>query len=72
MTLTDALNVSGYANPRLKFYTMFNIESDYDYGQVKVSTNNGTTWIPLEGNYTQAGVSPQPVGQPLYDGVISS
>lgn len=72
MTLTNALNVSGYTNPRLRFYTMFNIESNYDYGQVKVSTNNGTTWIPLEGNYTQPGVSPQPVGQPLYDGVISN
>jgi hypothetical protein len=39
---------------------------------VKISTNNGSTWIPLEGNYTQPGVYPQPSGQPVYDGVISN
>ena len=72
MTLTNPLNLTGYANPRLRFQTKFDIESDNDYGQVKVSTNNGSTWIPLAGNYTQPGVSPQPVGQPVYDGVISS
>ena len=72
MTLTDPLNLIGYTNPRLRYWTKFDIESDYDYGQVKVSTNNGSTWIPLTGNYTQPGVSPQPVGQPLYDGSISN
>lgn len=72
MTLTNPLNLVGYTNPRLRFQTKFDIESDYDYGQVKVSTNNGSTWIPLTGNYTQPGVSPQPVGQPVYDGIISN
>jgi len=72
MTLTNPLDLTIYASPRLQFQTKFDIESDFDYGQVKVSTNNGSTWIPLTGNYTQPGVSPQPVGQPVYDGVISS
>ena len=72
LTLTDPLNLAGYTNPRLRYYTKFDIESDYDYGQVKVSTNNGSTWIPLTGKYTQSGVSPQPVGQPVYDGSISN
>ncbi len=72
LTLTDPLNLVGYTNPRLRYYTKFDIESDYDYGQVKVSTNNGSTWIPLTGKYTQPGVSPQPVGQPVYDGSISN
>jgi len=72
MTLTNPLDLTIYASPRLQFQTKSDIESDFDYGQVKVSTNNGSTWIPLTGNYTQPGVSPQPVGQPVYDGVISS
>jgi hypothetical protein len=72
MTLTNALNVSGYTNPRLRFYTMFNIESNWDYGWVRVSTNNGSTWTALEGSYTEPGEgSFQPNGQPVYDGVIS-
>ena len=73
MTLTDALDFSGYTNPRLRFYTMFNIESNWDYGWVRVSTNNGSTWTALEGNYTEPGEgSFQPNGQPVYDGVISN
>lgn len=71
MTLTNPIDLSGYTNPRLSYYTKFDIEDNYDYGQVEISTNNGSTWIPLTGNYTQPGVSPQPVGQPVYDGVIS-
>jgi len=73
MTLTDAIDISGYTNPRLNFWTQFNIESNWDYGQVDVSTNNGSSWIPLEGEYTEPGTgSFQPNGEPLYDGVISN
>ncbi len=73
MTLKDAINLSTYASPKLKFYTKFDIENNYDYGQVKISTNNGTNWAPLQGNYTNPGTgSFQPNGEPLYDGVQST
>ncbi len=73
MTLTDAIDISGYTNPRLTFRTKFDIESNWDFGQVDVSTNDGVTWIPLEGEYTEPGVgSFQPTGEPLYDGVVSN
>jgi carboxypeptidase T len=69
MTLTSAIDLSGYSNPRLVFWTKYDIESNWDYGQVSVSTNNGSSWTPLEGEYTEPGVgSFQPNGQPLYDG----
>jgi bacillopeptidase F (M6 metalloprotease family) len=69
MTLTNPLNLVGYTNPRLSFWTKFAIESNWDYGQVQVSTNNGTTWVALEGEFTEPGVgSFQPNGEPLYDG----
>jgi len=69
MTLTNSIDLSSYQNPFLRFWTKYDIESDWDYGQVKISTNNGTTWIPLQGNYTQPGTgSFQPNGQPVYDG----
>ncbi len=69
MTLTNSIDLSTYSNPRLVFWTKYDIESNWDYGQVSISTNNGSTWIPLEGAYTEPGVgSFQPNGQPLYDG----
>ena len=72
MTLTNSIDLSSVVNPKLKYWTKFDIENDFDYGQVKVSTNNGSTWFPLTGQYTQSGISPQPVGQPVYDGSIST
>ncbi|MCW8803304.1 MAG: immune inhibitor A, partial [Ignavibacteriaceae bacterium] len=73
MTLTNPINLVGYTNPRLRFQTKFDIESNWDYGQVQVSTNNGSTWIALEGQYTEPGEgSFQPPGEPVYDGSKSS
>ncbi|NWG29292.1 MAG: immune inhibitor A [Ignavibacteriaceae bacterium] len=69
MTSKDPINLSTYQHPRLGFWTRYDIEENWDYGQVKISTNNGTSWIPLAGNYTEPGVGTfQPNGQPLYDG----
>lgn len=69
MTLTNPINLTGIINPYLNFYTKFDIENGWDYGQVEVSTNNGSTWIPLQGQYTNSGTgSFQPAGEPLYDG----
>lgn len=73
MTSKDQIDLSLYSTPRLKFYTKFDIENNYDYGQVKISTNGGINWIPLQGIYTNPGTgSFQPNGEPLYDGIQSS
>ncbi|MBE0571150.1 MAG: immune inhibitor A [Ignavibacteriaceae bacterium] len=73
MTLTNPINLSGFSNPRLSFYTKFDIENNWDYGQVEISTNNGSTWIPLQGQYTNPGTGTfQPNGEPLYDGTQTS
>lgn len=72
MTTTNPIDLTGLNNPRLSFWTKYDIEDNWDYGQVKISTNNGTTWIPMEGQYTNPGTGTfQPNGQPLYDGVRS-
>lgn len=72
MTLKNAVNLSSSSNPKLTFWTKYDIETDWDYGQVKISTNNGSTWLPLAGSYTNPGTgSFQPNGEPLYDGLRS-
>jgi len=69
MTLTNPIDLSRYSNPKLSFWTKYDIEGNWDYGQVEISTNNGNAWIPLAGIYTKSGTgSFQPNGQPLYDG----
>ena len=73
MTLTGPIDISEIKNPRLSFQTKYNIEGDWDYGQVEISTDNGVTWMPLEGQYTNPGSgSFQPFGEPVYDGLQST
>jgi len=63
-SLVDAIGVE------LSFKLKYNIESDWDYAQIEISNNNGQTWVPLEGLYTEPGTgSFQPTGEPVYDGV---
>ncbi|HCY75301.1 MAG TPA: hypothetical protein DHV28_05225 [Ignavibacteriales bacterium] len=65
--LTDVLGAI------LEFDTQWSIETDWDYGQVQLSTNNGATWISLTGQYTNPGTGTfQPNGEPLYDGTQST
>ena len=73
MSLKNAIDLSVNEHPRLSFWTKFDIESGWDYGQVEVSTNNGASFIPLAGSYTTLGSgSFQPNGEPLYDGIQTS
>lgn len=70
MSLKNSIDLTTYSNPRLTFWTKYDIESNWDYGQVEASTNNGSTWVPLQGLYTEPGTgSFQPNGEPLYDGL---
>ncbi len=52
----------------LKFWGKWEIEQGWDYVQLMISTNGGTSWTPLEGKYTVTGNSNQAQGEPLYDG----
>ncbi len=52
----------------LEFDTQWDIENNWDYGQVQISTNNGTTWIALTGQYTNLGTGTFQPSEPLYDG----
>ena len=53
MTMTEELVVSA-ATDTLKFKVSYNIENDYDYAYVDVSTNGGANWTPIQGNITTA------------------
>jgi hypothetical protein len=73
LTLNNNIDLSGALGAEIEFDTQWNIENNYDYGQILISTNNGSTWIPLAGMYTNLGTGTfQPNGQPLYDGIQST
>ncbi|MCF6365708.1 MAG: immune inhibitor A [Bacteroidales bacterium] len=69
ITLTNEIDLTGIENPHLTFWAKWNIESDWDYVQFSISTNNGSTWTPVTTNNTNPGEgSFQPSGEPVYDG----
>lgn len=71
ITLNNSVNLTGIPAATLSYYARWDIEKKWDYAQIKISINDGTSWIPLAGNYTVIGGSNQP-NEPLYDGLQNS
>lgn len=69
MTMTQPVNLTAATSAWLEFWTKWDIESSWDFGQVEYSLN-GVNWTPLAGLYTEPGTGQgvQPSGQPGYDG----
>ncbi len=69
LTLAEPLDLSDGVSPQLRFRARWDIEADYDFVQVRASTN-GTNWTPLEGRFTRSGSGSgdQTEGEPGYDG----
>ena len=73
MTLDSPVDLTDANTVWLEFYTRYDIENNYDFGQVEISTN-GSNWTPLAGDYTVSGsgIGVQPAGQPGYEGTQAS
>ncbi|MDA9907210.1 M14 family zinc carboxypeptidase [Flavobacteriaceae bacterium] len=71
--LSENINLINANGANVTFFAKWEIENDWDYVQFEVSTDNGNSWIPQCGLYTNEGSSNdgQPTGEPLYDGVQS-
>lgn len=52
-TLTPAISLTDVQNPYLEFAARWADETNNDYTRAQISTNNGTTWLNLTGQYTK-------------------
>ena len=66
--MDTAIDLTNVEMAFLKFWAKWDIEEGYDYNQILVSTNNGSSWNALEGKYTKSGSQYQDPGKPIYDG----
>lgn len=68
--LSNQIDLSGVIAANITFQAKWDIENNFDYVQFEVSINNGVSWIPQCGNFTNPGVSNQngANNEPLYDG----
>lgn len=71
IALSSEIDLTTATGASLSFFAKWDIENDWDYTQVEVSSNNGGSWEPQCGVYTNEGSNNgfQPQGEPLYDGV---
>ena len=65
-TLTREVDLSGASKATLSFWSWYEIEPDFDYGYVSVSTDGGTRWTTLK---TEATTTDDPNGNNLGNGV---
>ncbi len=70
ITLLENINLSNAIGANITFHAKWDIENNWDYVQLEVSIDNGNSWIPQCGLFTNEGSNNggQPTGQPLYDG----
>jgi len=68
MVLNDVITFEHATYAYAKFYAKWEIETDYDYAEFMISTDNGASWAPLCGKYTNEGTNNQDTGNQLYDG----
>ncbi|MEZ4938926.1 MAG: M14 family zinc carboxypeptidase [Crocinitomicaceae bacterium] len=64
-----SIDLSNSTQAFVSFWAKWDIENNWDYVQFQISTDNGTTWIPMCGNYTNMGSPDQAEDEPLYDDV---
>jgi len=67
LILASPVSLAGAIDAQLTFSAKWNIEAGFDYMQISASSDGGSTWSPLCGNYTVTGSPSQIPGEPLYD-----
>ncbi len=68
ITTAQRIDLRNASHAELTFWARWAIETRFDYAQVLVSDDNGSTWQALCGRYTRPGNDFQRPGEPIYDG----
>jgi hypothetical protein len=71
ITQNQSVSLSNTVYAELSFWTKWDIEPLVDYVQVQISTDNGSTWLPLCGQYTEPSFVTSTLNQPIYSGMRS-
>ncbi len=73
ITLNNNIDLTDANQASLSFYAKWDIEKSWDYVQFEISTDNGATWQPQCGKYTNNGLAQQGIeNEPMYDGTQNS
>jgi carboxypeptidase T len=69
LTVDSVIDLTNAEYATVNFYAKWNLENNYDYVQMLVSTDNGSTWTSLCGKYSEIASSDEPTGEPVWDAI---
>ena len=72
ISLSNSVSLNNSFAAYASFWAKWDIEDNWDYVQFEVSDDNGNSWTPQCGIYTEEGAVDQDIGQPVYDGLQSN
>lgn len=70
--ISENIDLSEAVAASLSFYTRFEIETNWDYVQLEISTDGGASWEPQCSALTSIGNSNQAEGEPIYQGTLDT
>lgn len=65
---TTSVDLSNSVYAHIEYYAKWALETNFDYVQILVSSDNGNTWDPLASQHTSVGSTFQDQGNPIYHG----
>ncbi len=68
-TFNNTIDLGNAGFAILQFWTKWALEPGFDYVQLQISTNGGSSWTALTGKYTMIGNDNQATGEPVYNGM---
>jgi len=70
ITISNEIDLNDYSHAEVTFKAKWEIQNNFDYVQVEVSSNNGDSWSPQCGTFTQIGGGSfqNANNEPLYTG----
>jgi carboxypeptidase T len=69
LTLDSVIDLTTAEYAAVNFYAKWDLENNYDYVQLLISTDNGVSWSPLCGKYSEIASSDEPAGEPVWDAI---
>ena len=68
VTSWDQIDLKDSPVAVINYWTKWDVERQFDYVEVLVSSDNGIHYTPQQGRYTKIGSPNQDPGKPVYDG----
>lgn len=70
--ISESIDLTEATAAVIRFYTRYEVETNWDYVQLEISTNGGATWEPQCTALTSIGNSNQAEGEPIYQGTLNT